>query len=151
MIEFLRATRAMLPQIGAIEQASFPDPWSLSMLEAELDSGFVHFHVAVEDGQVLAFCILRLIWGEGEIYNIAVAPAHRGRGIGEGLLRHCLAAAAGEAEQVFLEVRASNQAAQGLYKKLGFVETGLRRGYYLKPREDAVLMTFRYGEGEEKC
>ncbi len=151
MIRYLAAEKTMLPQIVQIEQASFPDPWSQPLLEAEMDAHFARFYVALEEERVLGFCILRLVFGEGEIFNIAVAPAGRRRGIGEGLLRHALAAAAGEADCVFLEVRESNLAAQALYKKLGFLETGRRNGYYLKPKEDAILMTFQYGGGKEVC
>ncbi len=151
MIRCVPVERAMLPRLVEIERASFPDPWSPAMLESELDARFSRFYAAEEDGTVLGYCILRLIFGEGEIFNIAVAPEQRGRGVGEALLRHALAAAAGEADCVFLEVRESNGPARSLYEKLGFTFTGRRRGYYLKPREDALLMTFRYEKENGKC
>ena len=62
----------------------------------------------------------------------------------EGLVRELAARAARRGIALLhLEVRQSNQAARGLYRKLGFLEDGLRKGYYEEPREDAVLMTLR--------
>jgi ribosomal-protein-alanine N-acetyltransferase len=75
------------------------------------------------------------------VLNLAVAPELRRQGIGRMLLRAGLAAfAARGAEEVFLEVRQSNAAAQQLYQELGFQAVGLRRGYYRNPRESALVL-----------
>ncbi len=150
-MELKLAEKSMLPELAELERVSFSDPWTESMLEAELDTDFSRFYVAVEEGRVLGFCILRLVFGEGEIFNIAVHPDKRGLGLGEKLLRHALVSAAGEADCVFLEVREGNIPARHLYEKLGFEMTGRRSGYYLNPREDAILMTFRYEKGKMEC
>ena len=81
---------------------------------------------------------MMLVCGEAEITNIAVAGSHRRRGIGGMLLEAIIGTGA---ERVLLDVRASNMAARGLYEKYGFRVDGIRRGFYAKPREDAVLMS----------
>jgi ribosomal-protein-alanine N-acetyltransferase len=80
--------------------------------------------------------------GEWEIENIVVDSALRRQGIGAALIRE-LAVRAKEkgAIRFHLEVRASNEPAIALYKKLGFVETTRRRGYYQNPEEDAILFS----------
>ena len=84
---------------------------------------------------------IRMVAGEAQIYNIAVAPEFRREGIGEALLRHMIAKAEDDGcELVTLEVRGGNEAAMALYTKLGFREVGRRKGYYSKGGEDAVLM-----------
>jgi len=88
------------------------------------------------------FTGLWLMAGEAHITNIAVREKYRRQGIGELLLISLidLAIELG-AKLVTLEVRASNTDAQRLYAKYGFIEVGLRRGYYTDNREDGVLMT----------
>jgi ribosomal-protein-alanine N-acetyltransferase len=82
-----------------------------------------------------------VVGAEAELESIGVEAARQRRGVGTRLLE----ALAGEllgagAEELFLEVRASNQRALGLYRRAGFVETGRRARYYADPVEDAVLM-----------
>jgi len=75
------------------------------------------------------------------VMNIAVDAPHRGRGIARGLLQHLFERTVGDGERGYtLEVRVSNAAAIHLYESLGFVATGLRRGYYTDNREDALIM-----------
>ena len=100
--------------------------------------------VSLEAGAGTGFAIARLLPPEAELETIAVARGSQRQGIG----RRLFAALAAELEawnvtEVVLEVRASNLPAIGLYRKLGFLETGLRKGYYVDPTEDAVLMSLR--------
>ncbi len=89
---------------------------------------------------ILAFLVAHRVDTEWELENIVVAEAARRRGMGEGLLRAFIAhARTGRGHRIFLEVRGSNQAARALYRKAGFEESGLRKGYYLDPAEDAIL------------
>jgi ribosomal-protein-alanine acetyltransferase len=88
----------------------------------------------------LAFLVARGVDKEWELENIVVAENARRRGIGFQLLRELIEHAkrvGGTA--VFLEVRESNQAARGLYHKMGFVEVGKRNRYYSNPSEDAIF------------
>ena len=101
--------------------------------------------VADLDGEVAGFAIIRVVRGPGEpdaeLESIIVGPEWRGRGLGMSLLSEAGSRAREwEAIRLDLEVRASNTAAIGLYRKAGFVETGRRRGYY-GDQEDAVLMS----------
>ena len=82
-----------------------------------------------------------LVLDEGHITNIAVHPDYRGRGIGEKLVLAMLELARNSGiAGVTLEVRVSNNAAKKLYNKLGFVDSGIRKGYYSDTGEDAVIM-----------
>jgi ribosomal-protein-alanine N-acetyltransferase len=93
-------------------------------------------------GIVVGFAVAGLVPPQAELESIAVAGEYQRRGVARSLfaaLAHELPAAG--VREVFLEVRASNQAAQGLYRALGFAETGRRAGYYADPMEDAVVMS----------
>jgi ribosomal-protein-alanine N-acetyltransferase len=93
---------------------------------------------------VVAFLIAHRVDAEWELENIVVAATARRKGIGTGLLaelvKHVRSA---QGSEIFLEVRQSNHHARALYRKLGFEETGLRKGYYSNPPEDAVLCRLR--------
>ena len=81
---------------------------------------------------------------EGQITNIAVHPDHRGQGLGlaivQALIKH---AKAERLASITLEVRVSNTPAITLYKKVGFLEVGRRKGFYTKPTEDALIMELK--------
>ena len=79
---------------------------------------------------------------EAHIISLAVRQTHRRQGIGELLLIATLDMAAKlDTRIITLEVRVSNTAAVNLYGKYGFVQVGLRRGYYIDNKEDAILMS----------
>jgi len=91
---------------------------------------------------ILGFAGFWIMAGEAHITNIAVREAYRRQGIGELLLISTIALATElKATISTLEVRASNIAAQSLYRKYGFTQVGLRQGYYTDNREDGVLMS----------
>ncbi len=91
--------------------------------------------VAEADGAVAGFAVWQeLPGGEAELLNLAVEPRLRRRGVGRALLRSM------QGRRIWLEVRASNEAAIRFYQSLGFSRCGLRRAYYRDPVEDAVLM-----------
>jgi [ribosomal protein S18]-alanine N-acetyltransferase len=90
--------------------------------------------------EILAFLVAHRIDSEWELENIVVAESVRRRGLGAGLVSDFIAHARSEgADSIFLEVRESNRSARALYRKVGFLETGLRRSYYANPSEDAIL------------
>jgi ribosomal-protein-alanine N-acetyltransferase len=96
--------------------------------------------VSVVDGHVAGFLVARtLALGESEILNLAVAPEHRRQGIARSLVKTWLSGVTGD---VFLEVRASNEAAQKFYKSLGFQVVSVRSEYYSSPAETAIVMKF---------
>lgn len=138
-------------EVERIEQLCFTDPWTRGGIEHDI-LGACSFWYGMEDdrtGRLAAFLGAHVIGDEGEIVSLATDPACRRRGLAEALIR-ALADAHPALTRIFLEVRASNTAAQALYEKLGFVRYGVRRGYYERPTEDAVLMR-RLGKRGETC
>jgi ribosomal-protein-alanine acetyltransferase len=96
---------------------------------------------------VLGFLVAHGVDGEWEIENLVVAESERRVGLGSRLLQEFLGLVKAEgAATAFLEVRKSNLAARGLYKKLGFSESGGRKLYYREPEEDAVLCRISLSE-----
>jgi ribosomal-protein-alanine N-acetyltransferase len=145
-------TLADVPTVGDLEILCFPVPWSPDTYRNELlHNRFGHYWVlspesGTESEEVLppivAYGGYWLMGDEVHIVTIATHPRLRRRGLSERLMLlmigECRRAGA---SLVTLEVRVSNTAAQQLYSKLGFVEIGLRRGYYHDNGEDALLMT----------
>ena len=92
----------------------------------------------------------RTVAGETEIFNVAVAPKFRRNGVGKSLLERFIAAVREkESAVIFLEVRASNLPAMGLYEKEGFVFCGIRKDYYDDPKENALLMRLAFDGTQE--
>jgi [ribosomal protein S18]-alanine N-acetyltransferase len=109
----------------------------------QLDSGGQSAWVAESpEGEVVGFLVVRAVGpDQGEILNLAVAPAKRRSGYATALLRACMHELGGrKIREVFLEVRESNTAAMAFYTQQGFVRTGYRPGYYQHPTEAAVLL-----------
>jgi ribosomal-protein-alanine N-acetyltransferase len=143
----LRAMRDTdLPRVMAVERAAYTSPWSEGIFR---DCLRVHYCCLVAErlDDLVAHGIMNVAAGECHVLNLCVHPDHHGRGIGRRLLRRLLALARqSDADTAFLEVRASNAGAIGLYLSEGFDEIGRRKGYYPAPnpstgaREDAVMM-----------
>ena len=131
-----------LDGVMAIEEVSFPTPWSRGMFIEDFTRAFSDTLVAAgTGGEILGYAVCWTIAGESHLLNIAVHPRHRGRGIGRALLSECIRRAAhAGASRIFLEVRAGNEAAQRLYRSMGFVWRGIRKGYYTDTEEDAVVL-----------
>jgi ribosomal-protein-alanine N-acetyltransferase len=97
--------------------------------------------VATTD-QIVGYLGLWLMVDQAHIVAIAVRQDYRGRGLGDLLMAEAIEASlASGVESVTLEVRRSNELAQRLYEKYGFLKVGVRKGYYSDNREDAVVMT----------
>ena len=135
--------RQHLPDLAALEELCFSDPWSADAFEYELVNPGASFTVAqAADGQVLGYLGLHFVLDEGYIANIATDPQYRRCGIASALIENAIAFAEEKALSFLtLEVRVSNLPAQNLYRKYGFQEVGVRKNYYQAPREDALLMT----------
>lgn len=131
-----------LAQVKAIERACFPDPWSDQVFADSLASEDTTALTALSgDGAVLGYLFSTAVLDEGGVDNIAVLPEARRQGVASALLDafHAYGRSRG-LRQVFLEVRPSNLGALALYGKKGYQEAGRRKNYYLRPREDAILM-----------
>ena len=91
---------------------------------------------------IVGFSGIWMMVDEAHITNIAVRQQYQGKGLGELLLIATIDMARElKASMMTLEVRASNLAAQNLYSKYGFMQMGIRHGYYLDNREDAIVMS----------
>ncbi len=142
--ELRAASAADLDALHALETRLFAsDAWSRSMLREEL-TGELRSYVVLADpetGAVLGYAGVLTVGTEADIQTIAVVPELRGRGQGRRLMRQLLATAAqAGAREVFLEVRADNPVARGLYDSLGFAEIGVRPRYYQPDGVDAIVM-----------
>jgi ribosomal-protein-alanine N-acetyltransferase len=142
-----------LDQVLAIEQASFSMPWSRNLFLSEFRSLRVSsLMVALTDSpvrKIAGFIVFWTVEDEMHILNLAVAPEFRRQGIARKLVLSALSHARSKgARRAFLEVRASNTAAQKLYSSLGFSGAAIRRAYYDTPVEDAVIMTLERGAFE---
>lgn len=129
--------------IFAVERESFSVPWSQAAIQRELQNTALtmYYVLATDRGDIAGYAGLWHVADEGQITNVAVLPAFRGKGYGELLLRVLMEAAwrVGCAS-IFLEVRVSNLSAQQLYRKLGYAAVSVRRAYYSQPTEDACVM-----------
>lgn len=133
-----------LDQVLSIEEACFSVPWTANGFFSFLIREDARFYVAEEEGEILGYCGIILCVDEGDITNVCVREDSRKRGIGRCLVEHMLEDTEEAGIRIWhLEVRQSNHDAIRLYEKLGFVQDGLRKGYYEEPREDAVLMSRR--------
>lgn len=140
-VTIIPMTAAHTAAVAALEQICFTDPWPEVAVSSELENPLSYWLVALDEETVVGYVGSQTVLGEADIMNVAVAPGHRRRGIGQELLQrlkndltaqgvHCLT----------LEVRASNIPAIELYSRLGYLQVGRRPNYYHKPREDALIL-----------
>lgn len=141
-LQFEPMTLSDLPDVLAIERASFPAPWSERAFMAELlHNAYADYVVARLDGRLVGYGGMWIMLDEAHVTNIAVHPEFRRQGIGERILCELIRRAARRrCERMTLEVRKSNFPAQRLYLKHGFVPRGVRKGYYTDNNEDAIIM-----------
>ncbi len=150
-LTFERMTLEDIPIVGEIEQRCFSAPWSAHTYRHELLHNRRSFywvlrprlgHNNQELPLIFAYVGYWLLDHEAHIMTIATHPDWQRHHLGEWLLLEMLAVARTDgAQQAILEVRVGNQAAIGLYTKLGFVQVGLRKRYYRDNGEDALLLT----------
>lgn len=132
---------ADVPQIAALETRCFSDPWSERSVAGELENELSLWFVAVEDETVLGYIGSQSVPPDADVMNLAVAPDARRRGVASALLTALIAALRARGiEKLFLEVRPSNAPALALYRAFGFQELGCRKGYYVNPIEDALIL-----------
>jgi [ribosomal protein S18]-alanine N-acetyltransferase len=134
-----------MPAVMALEDELFPDDaWTPEMFASEVGESPDRrlYLVAETSGQVIGYAGVLFTGGpEADVLTLAVHPGHWGHGTGTALLDALLHEAAGRrCTEVFLEVRADNPRARGLYQRHGFAEVGLRRGYYQPAGVDAIVM-----------
>ena len=138
-----RMTLDDLAQVVAIDTASFSLPWPERSFRFEItDNPASRAWVAEIDGKIVGMIVAWLLVDEAHIATLATHPAFRRQGIARKLLIFSLQSMMSEgALTSVLEVRESNAAAQEMYRKFGFEESGRRPRYYRDNDEDAILMT----------
>jgi len=129
-----------LERVVAIEREVYPSPWSKNAFVNEImDNGLASYWVAMIEEQVVGYAGIWTIMDEAHLTTLAVCRRWQRRGVGSLLLDRLLVEAkALGATRITLEVRVSNDKAQKLYKKYGFMSSGLRPNYYHD--EDALVM-----------
>lgn len=140
--------RAMVPedadQVAAVEEQCFAMPWSRQSFWEEASHQETIYLLAIDrdnNDQVVGYVGCWVLSGEGDITNVAVAPAYRRKGVARKLLERLIELLKEQqVTAVTLEARASNTPAIVLYQSLGFKSVGLRPRYYTNPVEDAEIM-----------
>ena len=134
-------TAAHVSQIAELEKLCFSDPWSEKSIETELTCRLSLWLVALEGEQVVGYVGSQTVIDESDMMNVAVHPDFRRRGIAQALVSALEDALRQRGSRALtLEVRDSNVAAITLYEKMGFRQVGLRKNYYHKPKEDALIL-----------
>jgi ribosomal-protein-alanine N-acetyltransferase len=137
-------TRADIETILPLEESLFgEESWSRQMLEGELaeQPRSRYYVVADDDGLITGYAGLMVAGAQADVLTLAVAADRWGRGTGSALLEALLAEAQRRGcTEVFLEVRVDNLRAQRLYRRYGFAEIGVRKGYYQPSGTDALVM-----------
>lgn len=138
-----------IPELVRLEAEAFPaDAWTEASWWGELAGRPRRDYLAVErEGELTAYGGVDHGGQVADLMTIAVAPGHRGTGVGADLLTELEArAAAGGAEALMLEVRADNERARTLYDRRGYDVLNVRRGYYQPGNVDAIVMRKLLGE-----
>jgi ribosomal-protein-alanine N-acetyltransferase len=138
-------TLADVPSVLALEQAVYPFPWTHGNFVDSLAAGHVAELLRAPDRALAAYSVSLPGPDEMHLLNLTVAPAWQRRGLARALLDALVARCHAEHRaRLWLEVRQSNARAQAVYRRYGFVDVGVRRGYYPAPRgrEDALVMRF---------
>lgn len=140
-----------VPEVYRIETESIQNPWSEKALAEELENSLAVFFVVRGPEGIRGYYGLHRVLDEADLVSIAVDARSRRQGLGAQLMEHMLNwCHKQDVVRLTLEVRVSNAPARALYQRFGFVEDGIRRGYYQNPKEDAMLMSCAIGE-ETEC
>lgn len=148
-LRFRPMTLTDVPDVIAVERASYTFPWSEGVFRDCIRVGYL-CRVVEANGELAGYGIMSYGAGEAHILNICVRADLRGQGIGRKLMLFLLERArAAQMEDVFLEVRPSNPTAIALYASLGFSQIGVRKAYYqaVGGREDALVYKLVLADG----
>lgn len=141
MLEIRKMQEEDLKEVAAIEAACFSMPWSEKGFGDAIARRDTLYLCALEDGKVAGYCGLWQSFEEADITNVAVREESRNRHVGRAMLEKLMELGRDQGITAFtLEVRAGNAPAIKLYENLGFHSAGIRKNFYEKPTEDAVIM-----------
>jgi [ribosomal protein S18]-alanine N-acetyltransferase len=148
-LQIREMTETDVDSVCQIEQDTFSMPWQRQDFLDMIERDSLLYLVAEFDNMIIGGCGLRMIVGEGEITNVAIQQDYRNRGYGSLLIKELISKGSEMGVAAFtLEVRCSNSSAIHVYEKLGFKAEGVRKDFYEKPCEDAVIMWRRQQEME---
>jgi len=135
-----------LEAVMAIENTAYPFPWTIGNFRDSLSAGY-RLKLLRERGVLIGYVVWMPVLQEAHLLNITLAPPRQGHGLGTWMMRSVMQQMQAEGlQQILLEVRPSNHRALALYRRLGFAQIGIRKGYYPNSatasvsREDAVVM-----------
>jgi ribosomal-protein-alanine N-acetyltransferase len=132
-----------LDEVMAIEEAIYSHPWTRGNFADSIRSGY-ECRTWRAGAELVGYFVVMAAAGEAHLLNLSIGARHQRSGHGKALLGEAAGIARGRgAKHLFLEVRPSNRAAQGLYTRFGFKKVAVRRGYYPAHagREDALVLT----------
>ena len=140
-LEIVNNAGDFVKEIAQTEEMCFSEPWSEGAVSDFLSYNYNGALICLADGAFAGYVTYTALCGEVQIANVATVPAFRRNGIGSLLIEHLVnfAKETGN-ELITLEVRLGNEPAIALYKKYGFVTVGVRKNFYKKPDDDALLM-----------
>lgn len=131
-------------EAALLEKEIFSMPWSENGFLTSLRSEDTLYLVARRKSELIGYCGFLQSFDEADITNVAVSPAYRGKGVGYAMLKELMRRGRERGVARYtLEVRTGNVSAIRLYHRLGFEDAGIRKNFYEKPREDALIMWTR--------
>ncbi len=140
-VEIGYMTEADVAAIEALERACFSEPWSEKSLRESLANPRYRILTAKAEGRLIGYVSTFLVADEMNIANVAVDSEFRRLGVGKRLMDSAvILAKQNRMTTIYLEVRKSNEAAQELYRKVGFERGGVRKNFYDHPKEDGLIM-----------
>lgn len=134
-----RMNEADIGAVVGVDGAAFSDAWKETAFYDEIKKDYSHYFICESDGEIAGYAGIWCIYETAELIRIATAPKFQRRGVANMLMQEILSCAKDcGCERMMLEVRRSNIPAQALYRKFGFDEISVRKGYY--NGEDAIIM-----------
>ena len=140
-VQVVPMRRRHLRSVLQIEAQVYPRPWTLGLFLSEVNLDSRSYFVARVDGRVVGYGGLMLSLEDAHVTTLAVDPSWQRHKLGQRLLVVMAREAVRRgARNLTLEVRVSNEAAKGLYRRFGLAPAGIRKGYYVESGEDAIVM-----------
>lgn len=139
---FRKMTEEDIAQIADLEKKIFTDPWTNQGIYETFCQNQAFIAVAEQNDKIVGYGIIYYVLDEGEIARIAVDETVRRQGVGRGILDYiCKCCKKENVIRLLLDVRESNVSARSFYEQYGFLADGMRKNFYEKPNENAVLMS----------
>ncbi|MBQ2923226.1 MAG: ribosomal protein S18-alanine N-acetyltransferase [Tyzzerella sp.] len=139
---FRNMTEQDVIPVAELEKKVFSDAWTSTGIYETFCQDQAFVTVAENDGEIVGYCIIYYVMDEAEIARIAVDEKVRRQGVGRGLLDFvCECCKVKHVQRLLLDVRESNESARRFYEQYGFAVDGIRKNFYDRPKENAVLMS----------